>query len=77
MSDRKTESASYKKRFAHAFVGALGGIVIAEMARHMVQVDQVSLVRLVGLIVCSLTVGGMIGFEIANHRSRSESNSPD
>ncbi|MCS7468714.1 hypothetical protein NZK35_18835 [Stieleria sp. ICT_E10.1] len=74
MSDRKTESASYKNRFARAFVGALGGTVIAEIARQMVQVDHVSLVRLVGLIVCSLVAGGMIGFEIANHRSGSASN---
>ena len=58
MSDRKTEAASYKNRFARAFIGALGGFVIAEIARQMVQVDQVSLVRLVGLIACSLVVGG-------------------
>lgn len=77
MIDRKTESASYKNRFAFAFVGALGGFTVADIARRMVQVDQVSLVRLVGLIVCSLIVGGMIGFEIANRRSRSESSSPE
>ncbi len=77
MIERETESATYKNRFALAFGGAFGGAIIAEIARHMVQVDQVSLVRLVGLIVCSLIVGGMIGIEIAKRRSRSESKSPD
>lgn len=73
MNDTQKEATSYKKRWALSFGGAIGGMVIGELARQMVQVGQVSLVRLVALILCSLVVGGMIGFEIASRRLRAAS----
>ncbi|MCM2372320.1 hypothetical protein [Aporhodopirellula aestuarii] len=64
----KLTNKKKNRRFAESFTGAIFGVIIGEMARQMVQYDQVPIWRVLILTSAALVGGFVIASSI--HSSR-------